>query len=105
MATVRITFSKVNQKSGGDLIPVLSGSTALGLTELTTSGTAANVQSGGSDFTAPTDGGITVHTDGGAVWLSTRTTAAVGTDFYIADTNRLDIAISKGESISVIDDS
>lgn len=107
MATFRATFApKAQTYSVGSTLPAMLGSDATGLSELTTSGTAGNVQSGGSDFEAPSDGFVTMMCDG-AVWVSISAdpTAAVGTDWYLKADERMDLAIRKDHKISVIDDS
>ncbi len=107
MATFRATFApKAQSVALGGGLSVMMGSDATGLSELTTSGTAGNVQSGGSDFEAPSDGFVTMVADG-AVWVSmgSSPTAAVGTDWYLKADERLDLAIRKDHKISVIDDS
>lgn len=107
MATVRMTFFSVGTRTdGGTLVDVPSLSGATGLTELTSSGTAANMQSGGSDFTAPSDGYVQVYSDG-AVWIAggSSPTAAVGTDFYVPANETRYYGVASGHKISVIDDS
>lgn len=108
MATFRATFCQVQNQTNasGKSMPVLRGRGAVGLTELTTSGTAGNVQSGGSDFTAPRSGYVTVVCDG-AVWVkfATDPTAAVGDAYYLKADERMEFSLETGDKISVIDDS
>lgn len=111
MATFRATFGQSESRQANYIppaaaVPLLQAETLTGLTELTTSGTAGLVQSGGSDFTAPNDGALTMVCDG-AVWVAigSSPTAAVGTSIYLKADERVDVAIKAGSKVSVIDDS
>lgn len=106
MATVRTTFTTVFNSPDSKDSPIYDGRSGTGLTELTSAGTAALVQSGGADFSAAGDGVVRISSDGD-VWLSfgTAPTAAVGTDFFLPSGTVIDVGVRKNDKISVIDDS
>lgn len=106
MSTVRATFATIENMAGGGPVPVMSGRRAVGLTELTASGTAALIQSGGSDFEASKHGAVQIRSDA-AEWFSVGAdpTAAVGTDFYLPADTTMEVGVQPGDKISVINDS
>lgn len=110
MATFRATVGNVHAQkvSGvhGNGQPVLHGRSLNGLTELTTSGTAGLVQSGGSDFEA-SQGDFVTMVCTGAVWvaIAASPTAAVGTELFLKADERWTGSLEEGDKISVIDDS
>lgn len=109
MATFRATFFTVGENARaetGSTMPVPPIDNGTGLAELTTSGTADNVEDGSGEWVAPSDGFVRLHCDG-AVWVTAAAdpTAAVGTDYYVPANETLEFSISSGSKISVIDDS
>lgn len=109
MATVRATFFDTTTRASDGIgkaveVPTLRGAT--GLDELTSGGTADNLESGASEWTAPSDGFVEMYSDG-AVWVSggASPTAAVGTDFYLPANEVRYYGVTSGDKISVIDDS
>jgi hypothetical protein len=109
MATVRATFSttdKMIDKVYKVFIPAMVGRNASGLDELTSSGTADNMENGASEWSAPSDGIVKIRSDGD-VWVSfgTSPTAAVGTDFFVPTNEDTFFIVTQGDKISVINDS
>lgn len=110
MGVFRSTFALADDQmpytKNGEGMSALRGNGAIGLTEMTTAGTSANVQSGGADFQAPNHGYVTLKCTT-AVWVrvAAAPTAAVGSDFYLDANERIDLAVIPGDKIAVIDDS
>lgn len=107
MAVFRATFTPVSgTRSFGQGLPAPLGTGATGLTELTTSGTSQNVQSGGADFEAPAIGIVSLRATGD-VWVSfgAAPTAAVEADWFIASGTDRDFVVLEDDKIAVIDDS
>jgi len=106
MATFYGTFiNVVNMTARGGELPVGAGKGALGLADLTTSGTAATAQRGGSDWTAPSAGYLVCFADGD-VRVATGETAAAGASgvgHFVPASTVYAISIAAGDSVSVID--
>ena len=110
MAIFRSTFALAdNQHSSNRPGPgnqVFHGRGANGLTELSTSGTSGLVQDGGSDFSAPQAGLVSMRATG-PVWVQVAAApvAAVAADFFLDLGERLTLELEEGDKVAVIDDS
>lgn len=106
MATARATFMKtealdVRKKQ----LNVYDSEEALGLDELTTSGTADNFNESAAEWTSGYDGILRFICDGD-VWIDVgpTPTAAVGTSIYAPANEVVDLFVRQGRKVSVIDD-
>lgn len=106
MATVQATFITVqNTTSRGTEIAAPSAAGALGLQNLTSSGTAADMQRGGVAFAAPSAGYVMIETDGD-VRVASDGDAAAGTSpvgVLCKSGRTTTVAVREGDALSVID--
>lgn len=105
MATLRASFMTVTQRAEtGMTLPVANLSTAVRLTDRSTSGTSAIVQSASADWTAPSEGIVRLVCEGAVhVAAGAAPTAAATAGIYIpADTVEL-VTVAEGHKIAVID--
>jgi hypothetical protein len=106
MATFYATFFPIgNYSAHGRDHTIGTGKGALGLTALTTSGSAQTVQRASASWTAPSDGFVVVYCDGN-VRVAAGETAAVGASpvgHFVPGTQLYPLSITAGESLSVID--
>lgn len=106
MASFNATFFTVqNGAISGGTMPAPQGNGAVGTATLSTSATAQTAQRGGTDWAAPADGFVRVHSDG-AVRIGVGETAATGASpvgHYLATNAEADLSIAAGQTLSVID--
>lgn len=107
MATLRASFVAVADAARADTgmtMPVADLSTAVRLTDRSTSNSSAIVQSGGEDWVAPRAGIVRLVCEGAVhVAAGTAPTAAATAGIYIpADTVEL-VTVAAGHKIAVVD--
>lgn len=105
MAAFKATFFTVdNRADTGSTMPTLDLGSAVRLTDLTTSASSQVVQSGGSDWAAPSDGYLRIWCDGAVNVVSAESpTAAATAGVYLPASTPYDFSIREGHKLAVID--
>ena len=86
------------------VVPVFDLTTADRLTDFTSSGTSGLIQSGGSDFEAPSRGFLLIHSDGDVnIAAADAPTASATAGIFLQAGLTLTLPVMKGDKIAVVD--
>lgn len=110
MATFTASWVQIMPRAGtvvssGQMMPLADLSSAVRLTNLTTSGTSGIVQSGGGDWTVPTGGGVLMIACTGNVIVTAglAPTASATTGVYVPAGAQFAFTVAPGHKVAVID--